>query len=155
MKKTNAVRILESQKIPYKTFEYTVDENDLSGKSVARKIGADEDCIFKTLVTRDDKNEIFVFCLPVSQELNLKKAASAAGSKKIEMIRQNELLPLTGYVRGGCSPIGMKKNYPVFIEETAQIMEKIYISAGIIGIQIEISPLDLALITSANFADVI
>jgi Cys-tRNA(Pro)/Cys-tRNA(Cys) deacylase len=155
MKKTNAVRILESQKIQYKTFEYEVDENDLSGKSVAHKIGTDEDRIFKTLVTRDDKNEIFVFCVPVSQELNLKKAASTAGSKKIEMIKQNELLPLSGYVRGGCSPIGMKKNYPVFIEETAQIMEKIYISAGIRGIQIEISPLDLALITSANFADVI
>ena len=155
MKKTNAVRILESQKIPYKTFEYEVDESDVSGKSVSRKIGADEDRIFKTLVTRDDKNNILVYCVPVSQELNLKKAASAAGSKKIEMIKQNELLPLTGYVRGGCSPIGMRKNYPVFIEETAQIMEKVFISAGIRGLQVEIAASDLALITNAKFADVI
>lgn len=155
MSKTNAVRILESQNIPFKTFEYEVDENDLSGTSVARKITVEEDFVFKTLVARNEKNQVFVFCIPVNQELNLKKAASASRNKKIEMVKLNELLPLTGYIRGGCSPIGMKKAYPVFIEETAQILEKIYISAGIRGMQIEISPFTLAEIINADFADVI
>ncbi len=155
MNKTNAVRIVESHQIPFETYEYEVNEDDLGGESVARKINADEDSVFKTLVTRNDKNSIFVFCIPVNQELNLKKAASASESKKIEMIKQIELLPLTGYFRGGCSPIGMKKEYPVFIEETAQILENIYISAGIRGMQIRISPLDLAILVKAKFADVI
>ena len=155
MKKTNAVRILESHKIPYKTFEYDVDENDLSGTSVAKKIRTEADLVFKTLVARNEKNQVFVFCIPVNQALNLKKAAAASGSKRIEMVRLNELLPLTGYIRGGCSPLGMKKEYPVMIEETAQNLEKIYISAGIRGMQVEISPFDLAEIIKANFADVI
>lgn len=155
MPKTNAVRILESLKIPHKTAEYEVDENDLSGTSVANKINVNEELVYKTLVTRNDKNEIFVFCLPVNQELNLKKAAIACGSKKIEMIKMNELLPLTGYLRGGCSPIGMKKNYPVFIEETAQLLDKFYISAGIRGMQIEISPTELTKVVQAGFADII
>jgi Cys-tRNA(Pro)/Cys-tRNA(Cys) deacylase len=155
MNKTNAVRILESHKIPHRTFIYEVDEDDLSGTTVAHKISADEEQVFKTLVTRNDKNEIFVFCIPVNCELNLKKAASAAGNKWIEMIKLNELFPLTGYIRGGCSPIGMKKNYPVIIEETAQLCEKIYISAGVRGTQIEISPFDLREIINAKFEDVI
>lgn len=155
MPKTNAVRILESLKIPHKTAEYEVDENDLSGTSVANKINVNEELVYKTLVTRNDKNEIFVFCLPVNQELNLKKAAIACGSKKIEMIKMNELLPLTGYLRGGCSPIGMKKNYPVFIEETAQLLDKFYISAGIRRMQIEISPTELTKVVQAGFADII
>jgi Cys-tRNA(Pro)/Cys-tRNA(Cys) deacylase len=155
MNKTNAVRIVEAHDIPYETFEYEVNEDDLSGTSVARKINAGEDSVFKTLVTRNDKNSIFVFCIPVNQELNLKKAASACESKKIEMIRQSELLPLTGYIKGGCSPIGMKKEYPVFIEETAQIMDNIYISAGIRGMQIRISPLNLVNLIKGKFADVI
>lgn len=155
MNKTNAVRIIESHNIHFRTFEYEVDEDDLSGTSVARKIDANEDTVFKTLVTKNDKNAILVFCIPVNQELNLKKAASASGSKKVEMIKLSELLPLTGYIRGGCSPIGMKKEYPVFIEETAQILENIIISAGIRGMQVELSPLDLATITKAAFADVI
>ena len=155
MKKTNAVRILESHKIPYKTFEYDVDENDLSGTSVAKKIRTEADLVFKTLVARNEKKQVFVFCIPVNQELNLKKAAAASGNKRIEMVRLNELLPLTGYIRGGCSPLGMKKEYPVMIEETAQNLEKIYISAGIRGMQVEISPFDLAEIIKANFADVI
>jgi Cys-tRNA(Pro)/Cys-tRNA(Cys) deacylase len=155
MSKTNAVRILESLKVPHNTFEYEVDENDLSGVSVAHKISIDEEKVYKTLVTRNDRNEIFVFCIPVNQELNLKKAAIAAKSKKIEMIKLTELLPLTGYVRGGCSPIGMKKNYPVIIEETAQLLDKIYVSAGMRGIQIEISPIDLSNIIDAKFEDLI
>jgi len=155
MSKTNAVRILESLKVPHNTFEYEVDENDLSGVSVAHKINIDEEKVYKTLVTRNDKNEIFVFCIPVNQELNLKKAAVAAKSKKIEMIKLTELLPLTGYVRGGCSPIGMKKNYPVIIEETAQLSDKIYVSAGMRGMQIEISPINLSNIIEAKFEDLI
>ncbi len=155
MTKTNAVRIVEARKIPFRTFEYEVNENDLSGTSVARKINVNEDSVFKTLVTRNEKGIILVFCIPVNQELDLKKAASASGSKKVEMIKLTELLPLTGYIRGGCSPIGMKKEYPVFIEETAQIIEKINISAGIRGMQIEISPLDLAELVNAKFVDVI
>jgi Cys-tRNA(Pro)/Cys-tRNA(Cys) deacylase len=155
MNKTNAVRILEANQIPHRTFIYTVDENDLSGTSVAHKINIDEELVYKTLVTRNDKNEIFVFCIPVNQELNLKKAAAASGSKNIEMIKLNELLPLTGYIRGGCSPIGMKKKYPVIVEETAQLCEMIVISAGIRGMQVEIAPNDLAGIVEASFADVI
>ena len=155
MNKTNAVRILEAHKIPHETIEYKVDEKDLSGTYVALKIGADEELVYKTLVTRNEKNEIYVFCIPVNLELDLKKAASATGSKKIEMIRLNELLPLTGYIRGGCSPIGMKKDYPVIIEETAQLNEFIYISAGIRGMQIQIAPSDLAKITGGYFEDVI
>ena len=155
MSKTNAMRILESLKIPHNTFEYEVDENDLRGVSVAHKINIDEEKVYKTLVTRNDKNEIFVFCIPVNQELNLKKAAVAAKSKKIEMIKLTELLPLTGYVRGGCSPLGMKKNYPVIIEETAQLSDKIYVSAGMRGMQIEISPINLSNIIEAKFEDLI
>jgi Cys-tRNA(Pro)/Cys-tRNA(Cys) deacylase len=155
MSKTNAVRILEAHKIPHMTFGYEVNENDLSGTTVARKMGVDENLLFKTLVTRNEKNRIFVFCIPVNRELDLKKAAVASGSKNIEMIKMNELFPLTGYIRGGCSPIGMKKEYPVIIEETAQIQEKIYISAGTRGLQIEISPLALAELIKAEFGDVI
>ncbi len=155
MPKTNAVRILESLNISHKTLEYEVDEDDLSGVSVANKINADEEKVYKTLVTRNEKNEIAVFCLPVSQELNLKKAAVAFGCKKIEMIKLNELLPITGYIRGGCSPIGMKKSFPVVIEETSQLYDKIYISAGIRGMQIEISPADLAKVVNAEFGDII
>ena len=131
------------------------NENDLSGTSVAKKIRTEADLVFKTLVARNEKKQVFVFCIPVNQELNLKKAAAASGNKRIEMVRLNELLPLTGYIRGGCSPLGMKKEYPVMIEETAQNLEKIYISAGIRGMQVEISPFDLAEIIKANFADVI
>lgn len=155
MNKTNALRILETHNISYKAVEYEVDEKDLSGTYVAFKIGADEELVYKTLVARNEKNEIYVFCVPVNQELNLKKAAAAAGCKKIEMIKLTELQPLTGYVRGGCSPIGMKKDYPVIIEETAQLNEFIYVSAGIRGMQIQISPPDLVKITGANFEDVI
>ncbi len=155
MPKTNAVRILESLKIPHRTFEYEVDENDLSGVSVAHKINIDEEKVYKTLITRNDKNEIFVFCIPVNQELNLRKAAAAANSKKIEMIKLTELLPLTGYIRGGCSPIGMKKSYPVTIEETSQLLDKIYVSAGARGMQIEISPVDLSIVVKAKFEDLI
>ncbi|MBK9098648.1 MAG: Cys-tRNA(Pro) deacylase [bacterium] len=153
--KTNAVRLLESGSIPHSTLAYDVDESDLSGITVANKIGVEPEKVFKTLVTRGEKTGINVFCIPVTEELNLKKAAVACGDKKIEMIKEKELLPLTGYIKGGCSPIGMKKYYPTFIDETAQLFEEISISAGIRGMQIMIKPDDLKKIVKGQFSDLI
>lgn len=155
MNKTNAIRILESHQIEFNTIEYDVNENDLSGEAVAEKIAASKDEVFKTLVAKGDKTGYCVFCIPVSCDLNLKKAAKASGNRNVEMIRVKELFPLTGYVRGGCSPIGMKKVFPTYIDETAQIFEKIYVSAGVRGTQIKINPADLLKIIIARFADLI
>ncbi len=155
MTKTNAIRILETNKIVYSVHEYEVDENDLSGETVAGKIGASKETVFKTLVTGGDKTGINIFCIPVAADLNLKKAALASRNKNIEMIKVKDLFNLTGYIRGGCSPVGMKKKYPVFIEETAQLFENIYISAGVRGMQVCLSPFDLRKITDAVFADLI
>ncbi len=155
MSKTNAIRILESRAIPFSVHSYEVDEEDLSGSTVAKKIGVEEETVFKTLVAEGDKNGINVFCIPVSEELSLKKAAAISGNKKIEMVKVKELLPITGYIRGGCSPIGMKKDYPTFIEETAQLFEKIYVSAGVRGMQICLSPIDLKSLINASFADLL
>ena len=155
MSKTNAIRILEANDIPYNTASYEVNENDLSGTSVAGKIGEDAEKVFKTLVANGDKNGINIFCVPVTAGLNLKKAALASGNKKIEMIKVKDLLPVTGYIRGGCSPIGMKKSFPTYLEETIQVFDKIFINAGIRGMQISISPDDLQKITHANFVDLI
>ena len=143
MAKTNVVRFLEANNVQHSTVTYEVDENDLSGITVANKVGVDPEKVFKTLVTRGDKSGIIVFCIPVTEELDLKKAAVASGNKKIEMIKEKELFPLTGYIKGGCSPIGMKKNYPTYIDETAQIFDEIYISAGVRGMQIKVKPDDL------------
>ena len=153
--KTNAVRLLESESIPHSILTYEVDESDLSGITVANKIGVEPEKVFKTLVTRGEKTGINVFCIPVTEELNLKKAAAVCGDKKIEMIKEKELLPLTGYIKGGCSPISMKKHYPTFIDETAQLFDEISISAGIRGMQIMIKPDDLAKIVEGIFADLI
>jgi Cys-tRNA(Pro)/Cys-tRNA(Cys) deacylase len=155
MSKTNAVRILDTNHIDYTLHTYDVDENDLSGISVAVKIGTDTDSIFKTLVASDEKNSTLVFCIPVSQELNLKKAASAAECKKIELVKVKDLLNLTGYIRGGCSPIGMKKKFPVYMDETANLFDEIYVSAGIRGMQIRLSPISLASVIDAKFCDLI
>jgi Cys-tRNA(Pro)/Cys-tRNA(Cys) deacylase len=155
MSKTNAVRILDSNNIHYTLHTYDVDENDLSGITVAVKIGADADSVFKTLVAIGDKKDTSVFCIPVTQELNLKKAATASGNKNIELVKVKDLVSLTGYMRGGCSPIGMKKKFPVFIDETAQLFEEIYISAGVRGMQIKLSPLSLALVIEGPFFDLI
>ena len=155
MSKTNAIRILEAQKINHSVHAYEVDEDDLSGTTVAHKIGAAEETVFKTLVAEGEKNGINVFCVPVTEELNLKKAASASGNKKIEMVKVKDLFDLTGYIRGGCSPIGMKKNYPVYMEETAQLFEAVYVSAGTRGMQVKISPIDLAEVTGLTFTDLI
>lgn len=153
--KTNAVRILESKNIAHSTFEYESDENEIDAVSVANKIGAEPETVFKTLVARNESNELLVFVIPGNFELNLKKAAKASGSKSIELIKVKELQPLTGYIRGGCSPIGMKKLFPTFIDETAQLQEKIYCSAGVRGMQLHLSPADLATVTGADFADLI
>ncbi len=155
MSKTNAVRILEAGGISYETVNYDVDENDLSGVTVAKKIGANPEVVFKTLVANGDKNGINIFCIPVNAELNLKKAASASDNKKIEMIGVKDLFSITGYIRGGCSPIGMKKNFPTYIEETIQLFDKVFISAGIRGTQLYLSPKDLQEITNAYFVDLI
>lgn len=155
MHKTNAMRILESNKIPYKYFEYEADENDLSGITVARKINANPEEVFKTLVAIGDKSGYCVFCIPVEFELNLKKAAFASSNKSVELIKQKDLTTLTGYLRGGCSPIGMKKHFPTFIDETAQIFNEIIVSAGIRGMQIKLSPIDLSNLLNAQFSDLI
>lgn len=153
--KTNAVRILETLKIQHQTVEYESNEDEIDAISVAKKINAEPETVFKTLVARNDKNEILVFVIPGNFELNYKKAAKASGSKNVELIKVKELQPLTGYIRGGCSPIGMKKEYPTFIDETAQLHSNIYCSAGIRGMQLFISPEDLAKVTNAIFVDLI
>jgi len=153
--KTNAIRILESRQVDHTTHEYEFSEEEIDAVSVAHKINADPVTVFKTLVARNEKNELFVFVIPGNYELNLKKAASTSGNKKIEMIKVKELQPLTGYIRGGCSPVGMKKLFPTFIDETAQLHNKIFVSAGMRGMQIKISPDDLILTVNGQFADLI
>lgn len=153
MNTTNAMRMLMKANIPFETSEYTVDESDLSGVHAAHELGVDPDCMFKTLVARGDKKGLSVFCIPVAEELDLKKCAAVTGDKKIEMIHVKELLGLTGYVRGGCSPIGMKKKYPTWIDETAVLCDKIYVSAGARGQQIILAPDDLAACVQAQYAD--
>ncbi|QQS36403.1 MAG: Cys-tRNA(Pro) deacylase [Ignavibacteriales bacterium] len=153
MSKTNAMRILESNNIIYSSHSYDVDEEDLSGITVAKKIDAEPECVFKTLVCSSDKTGIVIFCVPVTEELNLKKAAASSGNKKVEMIKTKELFSLTGYVRGGCSPIGMKKNFPTYIDETILLFDYIYCSAGIRGTQLKLNPSDLISLTNAVTAD--
>lgn len=141
--KTNAARLLDAAGIKYELIPYEVDENNLDAGHVAAQLGEDLDCVFKTLVLRGDKSGLFVCVVPGSTEVDLKVAAKISGNKNCEMIHVKELLPLTGYIRGGCSPIGMKKPYPTFIHESAILYDYIYISAGVRGLQIRISPADL------------
>ena len=155
MAKTNVVRILEAGKIIHYTFEYEVNEDELDAVSVADKINAEHEQVFKTLIAQNEKKENFVFCIPGNYELDLKKAARASGNKKIELIKVKDILSITGYIRGGCSPIGMKKLLPTYIDETAQLFDEIYISAGVRGMQVKLSPYKLAEIINANFADII
>ncbi|MDR1620777.1 MAG: Cys-tRNA(Pro) deacylase [Synergistaceae bacterium] len=151
MTKTNAMRLLEAAGIRFAPYEYDVSDGEISGVAVAVKIGQDPDRVFKTLVTEGKKTGLNVFVLPSSCELDLKKAALAAGDKYIAMMKSRDLEPKTGYVHGGCSPIGMKKSFPTFIDETAAMHDTIFVSGGRIGLQIEISPSDLAKITGAVF----
>jgi len=150
---TNAMRLLTQAGIPFDTSEYPVDESDLSGVHAAEMLGVDADCVFKTLVVRGERKGICVFVIPVAEELDLKKCAAAMGDKKAEMIHVKELLGLTGYIRGGCSPIGMKKKYPTFIDEIATLFDRIYVSAGLRGQQLIINPEDLRAYTDGTFAD--
>lgn len=152
MNKTNAMRLLDKARLPYKTAEYTVDENDLSGTHIADEVGMPYASVFKTLVARGDKTGVCVFCIPVHLEVDLKKAAKESGNKKVEMVQMKELLPLTGYIRGGCSPIGMKKKYPTFIDESALSQAEIAFSAGIRGGQIIMNPNDLIQFVDAKAA---
>ena len=151
--KTNALRQLDSAGIDYEMGEYEYDESDLSGVHAAEALGVSEDEVFKTLVTRGDAGLLFVFVIPSGATLDLKKAAQVSGNKKIEMIHVKEIFDLTGYIRGGCSPIGMKKQYPTFIDETAVLFDRIYFSAGKRGVQIILSPEILCDFIGAEFAD--
>ena len=138
--KTNVARLLDKAKVKYELVSYEVDENDLSATHVAEQLGEDIRQVFKTLVLRGDRTGYFVCVVPGGEEVDLKKAAKASGNKSCAMIHVKELLPLTGYIRGGCSPIGMKKRYPTYIEETAQLYDAITVSAGQRGVQITLSP---------------
>ena len=151
---TNVTRLLKQAGIPFDTSEYDVDESDLSGVHAAAMLGVEADRVFKTLVVRGERTGPGVFCIPVAQELDLKKCAAAMGDKKAEMIHVRELPGLTGYVRGGCSPIGMKKRFPTWIDEIATLFDRIYISAGQRGRQVIIDPQDLRAFIGATFADV-
>ena len=152
MVKTNAMRMLDKAKIEYRTKEYEVDENDLSGSHAADMMGVDHGSVFKTLVLKGEKTGYLVCCIPVDAELDLKKTARAAGDKKVEMIPMKDLLAVTGYIRGGCSPIGMKKQFPTFVEESAVLYDEIAISAGLRGQQILISPQTLVTFIQGKFA---
>ena len=136
MVKTNAMRLLEQAGIPYKALEYEVDENNLAGEHVAEQIHMPLEQVFKTLVAKGEKKGIMVFCIPVNSELDLKKAAFVLGEKKIEMLHVKDLLATTGYIRGGCSPIGMKKKFPTYMDEIAVLFDEITVSAGIRGCQL-------------------
>ena len=151
--KTNAVRLVEQAGIPCREQFYEFDESDLSGPHAAQAIGMPPEQVFKTLVARGEKTGINVFCIPVCCELNLKKAAKAAGDKNMELVAVKELLGLTGYIRGGCSPVGMKKKYPTFLDETCVLWEEIAVSAGARGHQMILPPEKLAELVSAKLVD--
>ena len=149
--KTNVMRILEREGVSHLVHTYS-PETGIDGISVARALGQDPQAVFKTLVTQGKSRAMFVFVIPVAATLNLKRAAAACGEKSIEMIPQKQLLPTTGYIHGGCSPIGMKKALPTFIDETAQLFETICVSAGRIGAQVELAPDELVRLTGAVYA---
>ena len=153
--KTNAARLLDKARIAYKLIPYTVDENNLAATHVAEELGEDIQCVFKTLILHGDRSGYFVCVIPGDCEVDLKKAAKVAGAKKADLIPMKDLLPLTGYIRGGCSPIGLKKPVPIYIHATATDFDIIYISAGVRGLQIAISPSDLISYTRATVADLI
>ena len=153
--KTNAMRMPETAAIPYRVLTYEVDEENFDGNLVAKKVGMDPEAVFKTLVLQGDKTGFLTCCVPVCEELDLKKVARASGNKSVQMLPLKELFPLTGYVRGGCSPIGMKKAFPTYVDETAQLCEEIAVSAGRRGEQLVLRPDDLIRAVSACYADLI
>ena len=151
--KTNAIRLIQQAKIPCREAFYEFDESDLSGTHAADAVGMPPEQVFKTLVVRGERTGINVFCIPVCCELDLKKAAKVAGEKKMEMVAVKELLGLTGYIRGGCSPVGMKKKYPTFLDETCILWEEIAVSAGARGHQVILNPEDLSKLCNAKIMD--
>lgn len=153
--KTNAMRILDKEKIDYTMMTYDADDGKIDGISVAHKIGREAGVVYKTLISQGSSKSYYVFVIPVEAELDLKKAAKAVGEKKIEMIPVKDILAISGYIRGGCSPIGMKKPFPTYIENQAQSLDTIIVSGGQIGVQIELNVEDLVKATKARFADVI
>lgn len=152
--KTNAVRIVQQKKYPFKEAFYDYDPDDLNGMHAAQAIGFPPEQVFKTLVAKGNKNGIMVFCLPVCCELDLKKAAKAANDKSVELVAVKDLLALTGYIRGGCSPIGMKKKYQTYIDEACQLFDEIAVSAGERGHQIILHPDTLIALTDASLVDI-
>lgn len=151
--KTNALRILDAHKIEYETREYQIDQT-LTGNDIAKILGEDPSTCFKTLITQGKSKEFYAFLVPVNKELDLKKAAKSVGEKSVEMIPFKDLLKVTGYVHGGCSPIGMKKNYKVTIDDTALQFEKIFLSGGHVGLQVHMKVSDLKKLTNAEFKNI-
>ncbi len=150
MVKTNAMRLLDKAKISYEAIEYEVDENDLSGVTIAKKAHLDDKTVFKTLVAKGDKTGYLVFCIPVAKEVDLKKAAKISGNKKIEMVHVKDLLSLTGYIRGGCSPVGMKKKFDTYFDISCKNFDKITVSAGVRGCQLLVSSSEIIKFTNAK-----
>ncbi|WP_195980327.1 Cys-tRNA(Pro) deacylase [Clostridium perfringens] len=153
--KTNAMRILDSKKVSYEMLSYESEDGKIDGISVAHKIGVDEKNVFKTLVAQGTSKELYVFVIPVAEELDLKNAAKIAGEKKVEMIAVKDILKYTGYIRGGCSPIGLKRDYRTFIHESSKGLDFIIVSAGKIGHQIKLNPNDLVEVVSGKFENLI
>ena len=153
LEKTNAARLLDKAGIPYELIPYEVDENNLAATHIAAQLGEDISQVYKTLVLQGDRSGHFVCVVPGAAEVDLKKAAKVSGNKKCDLIPMKELLPLTGYMRGGCSPIGMKKTFPTFFDETCMLHEKIFVSAGIRGLQFKIAPADLVAAAKATLCD--
>lgn len=151
--KTNAARLLDRAGIAYELNTYPVDENDLSAIHVAESLGVDAGALYKTLVLRGDRTGVLICVVPGDAEVDLKAAARASGNKSVEMLHMKDLLPTTGYIRGGCSPIGMKKSFPTYIHSTCRLYDSIYVSAGVRGLQIRIAPDDLIRTTDASVVD--
>ncbi len=152
--KTNVMRILDKEEIEYDTHSYNPEDGKVDGISVSQKINVEANRVFKTLVTRGNSKEVYVFVIPVEKELNLKKAAKSVGEKSIEMVKVEDINKLTGYIRGGCSPIGMKKTYKTVIDMSASTIDKIVVSAGKIGYQVELNPKDIIALVGGIFSDI-
>lgn len=155
MQKTNAMRILDKSKIEYNALTYDASDGHIDGAAVAKKTGQDPETVYKTLVTMGNSRNLYVFVIPVLEELDLKKCAKVSGEKKLEMIHVKDINKFTGYIRGGCSPLGMKKQYDTFVQEEALELDKIVFSGGKIGLQIEMDPKDLEKVIKVKFEDVI
>ncbi|WP_346916167.1 Cys-tRNA(Pro) deacylase [Clostridium sp.] len=153
--KTNVMRILDKSNIQYNIYTYQVKDNAIDGISVANKLGVTAEKVFKTLVTKGHSGDFYVFVIPVAKELNLKAAAKSVGEKSVEMIKVGDMLKVTGYIRGGCSPIGMKKNYTTVIDDSSLNLDEVIISGGKIGFQVEIAPKDLIQLINADTSSIV